>query len=371
MMKIAFLIRDLGYGGAQRQLVTLAEALDRRRFEVRVYTFYGGGPLEKNLREANVAVVSLGKTGRWDVVPFCWRLLKEVRAQRPDILHGYMEVPNLLCALLKPLARPARVVWGVWTGYIDLGHYDWLSRLTFRLARLASRAADLIVFNSNAGRDYYLTLGFPGDTMTVIHNGFDTERFKPDRGARARTRAEWDVSEDAALVGIVGRLDPMKDHPTFLKAAALLLTERPDVRFACVGEGPEPYAGELRRAAERLGLSGRLIWAGARADMTAVYNAFDVVASSSYGEGFPNVIGEAMACGVPCVVTDVGDAALLVGATGAVVPPHDPAALAGALASCLAGVTQESGLAARRRIVEEFSLGGLIRQTEGAMLALK
>ena len=133
-------------------------------------------------------------------------------------------------------------------------------------------------------------------------------------------RLEWGIAECEKLIGQVGRLDPMKDHSTFLKAAALLAHERKDVRFVCVGEGPTGYRDELYSLAKTLGLASRLIWAGSRRDMPAVYNAFDVAVSSSrWGEGLPNVIAEAMACGVPCVVTDVGDSAFVVDKLGVVV----------------------------------------------------
>jgi glycosyltransferase involved in cell wall biosynthesis len=204
--------------------------------------------------------------------------------------------------------------------------------------------------------------------MVVISNGIDTERFQPDSEAGAKVRSEWGISEKIILIGLVGRLDPMKDHPTFLKAAALLCKEREDVHFVCVGIGSEHYTLELQQLTSELDISEKVIWAGGRSDMPTVHNALNIASSSSsYGEGFANVIGEAMACGVPCVVTDVGDSAWIVGDTGIVVPPKNPEALAAGWNSLLnLAVTERVALAekARKTIVENFSLRNLVQKTE-------
>ena len=167
---------------------------------------------------------------------------------------------------------------------------------------------------------------------------------------------------------MVGRLDPMKGHPTFLRAASLLAQKMPGVRFVCVGDGPDAYKNELAALGEQLGLSGNLVWAGPQADMRAVFNAFDLASSSSsFGEGFPNVIGEAMACKIPCVVTDVGDSPWIVEKTGMVVPPDDPKALAEGWEQFLKEDRNEKARKARLRIENNFSLDHLVNRTEEAL----
>nr|WP_277878921.1 MULTISPECIES: glycosyltransferase [unclassified Coleofasciculus] len=204
--------------------------------------------------------------------------------------------------------------------------------------------------------------------MLVIPNGIDTEHFKPSLETRAKVRTEWEISEDTILIGLVGRLDPMKDHPTFLRAAALLCKQRQDVRFVCVGTGSESYAQKLYQLAKKLDISEKVIWAGARADMPMVYNALDIAtSSSSYGEGFSNAIGEAMACSVPCVVTDVGDSSWIVDDTGLVVLPQSSEALLAGWLTCLGRDRNAMGLKARSRIVEHFSVKQLVEQTEEAL----
>jgi glycosyltransferase involved in cell wall biosynthesis len=210
--------------------------------------------------------------------------------------------------------------------------------------------------------------GFPEKLMTVIPNGIDLNVFKPDRLARQRIRDEWGMGENEILIGLVARLDPMKDHPTFLHAAAMLAQERGDVRFVCVGEGSEPYKSDLLSLARELNLNDRLKWIGSRSDMPVVCNAFDIACSSSIGEGFSNTILEAMACGVPCVVTDVGDSAVIVGEIGAVVPPSSPQALRDAFGLVLNQISPELSIASRTSIQNRYSNELLVANTEKLLL---
>jgi glycosyltransferase involved in cell wall biosynthesis len=364
-----FLVRSLDYGGAQRQLVTLAQALDKDRFDVTVISFYSGQPLEKELDRSAVRFISLAKRGRWDLFVFLRRLIRELRATRPDVVHGYLDIPNLLALFTKPFVH-ARVVWGIRAVEIDLRQYDWLLRAAAKLERLFARFADLIIVNSVAGFDHHAATGFPAAKMIVVPNGIDTDIFRPDPEAGAKLRAAWGIAEYTKLIGTVGRLDRMKDLPIFLRAAAIVTRERNDVRFVCVGTGPQSYVLKLKELANELGLADRVLWPGARADMTAVYNALAVLVSSSLSESFPNAIGEAMACGVPCVVTDVGDSALIVGECGIVVPPRDPDALAAGLLSTLETDRSEIGPKARTRIVENYSVRKMVRLAEESIVSL-
>jgi glycosyltransferase involved in cell wall biosynthesis len=371
MTRILFLIRSLDHGGAEGQLVELLEHLDKTRFDVTVATFYSGGALRARLEGLEgVRVVSLGKKGRWDVVPFLFRLRQAVRRARPDVVHGYMGVANEL-ALVSGRLAGAKVVWGLRASYVDFSAYDWAARAAFRAGAKMSNFADLIIVNSWAGRDHHARAGYSAARMVVIPNGIDTEALQPDAKAGTAVRDGWGVPAGVPLVGLVGRLDPMKDHPTFLRAAAKLVENRAPVYFVCVGGGPASYREGLEALSRELRLGDRLIWAGERTDMCGVYNALDLVVMSSYGEGFPNVVGEAMACGLPCVVTDVGDAARLVGDTGVVVPPHDPEALARGMTAIIER-PDRGGLAAeaRRRIETEFSVARLATSTENVLLKL-
>jgi glycosyltransferase involved in cell wall biosynthesis len=321
-----------------------------------------------------VEVVSLKKRGTWDWLGFLYRLAHLIFEIKPNIVHGYLGGVNELALMGKMVG--AKVVWGIRASNMDLSRYKggWIATYVLRAGAWLSRFCDLIIVNSQAGQQYHCAHGYYGERMVVIPNGIDTDYFCSDRESGRRLRREWAVPEGAFLIGLVARLDPMKDHPNFLRAANVLAQARGDVRFVCVGSGPEPYLNDLRALSKTLGLQSRLIWAGGRTDMADVYNALDIVTlSSSFGEGFPNVIGEAMACRVPCVVTDVGDCKDVVAGTGLVVSPCNPAALAEAWEQLLTLNSADLwalGTAARKRIVQEFSSRKLAAVTAEALIRL-
>ncbi|AHG91035.1 glycosyl transferase group 1 [Gemmatirosa kalamazoonensis] len=370
--RIAFLIRSLGVGGAQRQLVELARGMHAAGRDVVVVTFYGGHALDAELERAGVRHVVVGKRDRWDVVGFGRRLLAVLRAERPAIVHGYLPDANLLLAVLRPLLRGARVVWGVRASSVDFSVYDRAARSLFAATRVAARAADLIICNSWVGAEFHAAQGYPAERMTVVPNGIDVCRFRPDPAAGVRARAEWGIDVDAPVIGLVGRWDAMKDHATFVRAAARLVSSCPATRFVFVGEGPAAYVDGVTALATELGVADRIKWSPPRRDVEAVYNALDLLTlCSRFGEGFPNVVGEAMACGTACVVTDVGDAARVVGDTGESVPIGDHAALADAWARSLR-VARDADVRerCRERITANFDLASLLRNTEAALARL-
>jgi glycosyltransferase involved in cell wall biosynthesis len=371
--KAVFIIRNLAYGGAQRQLITLVKALDKQKFDITVLSFYSGGLLQKDLEDSAIPVICLQKRERWDVVGFLWCLFQHLKHIQPDVLHGYLSESNLVTIFFKLFFPSTRIVWGIRDSNISLDQSDWLDRLIFQLECFLSRFADLIIVNSHAGRTYHLAHGFPADKMVVIPNGIDTERFKPDLEAGLQVRTEWGIQKDTIFIGLIGRLAPMKDHPNFLRAAAFLCNERKDVSFVCVGSGSQQYAEELDELAKELGIAEKVNWVGGRSDMLAIYNALDIVCSASvYGEGFANVIGEAMACGIPCVVTDVGDSAWIVGDHGIVVPPNNSEALKTGIANLINIIStkDKTQSSIRQLIVDQFSVPQLNINTQTALLKL-
>jgi glycosyltransferase involved in cell wall biosynthesis len=369
MTRVTFVIRQLGGGGAERQLLELLKGLDKTRFEVDAITLYPGGSLwEEACSVPAVRIQHLGKKGRWhvQVLP---TLLRIFRQTRPDIVHGYMDVANLLALAARPAG--ARVVWGIRASKVDAAVYDRLRQVAIGLESWLSSFPDLIICNSDAARSDAAARGFPNARMVVIPNGIDTDRFQRSTTARRELREIWGVSSDETLVGIVARLDPMKGHSVFLTAAHEVVRLHPQARFAIIGGGR--LLPELKNQAANLGLQERLIWAGERSDMPAVLSALDLsVSASLFGEGFSNVLAESMACGVPCVASNVGDAARILGDSRSLVPPGDAAALARqiceALENQMAGNVRGDLL--RQRIVSEFGLERLARATEHALGSL-
>ncbi len=363
---VVFLTRSLEAGGAEVQLASLATALPRDQFAVTVLCFYEIGPLLDTLREADIPVISLRKAGRWDIPRFFARLVKELRLLRPDVLHAFLGPPNILAALSKCFLPSMRVVWGIRASNMDLSQYDFTWRLGFALERLLSSRADLIVANSTAGRDHVRQNGFAASRLTVVPNGIDTESFDVAPQCRNEIRQEWGVADDECLIGVAARLDPMKDHENFLRAAALIAGDTPRVRFVCIGGNGLADRDRLHGLADELGVAERVIWAGYRRDMAAVLSALDLhTSASAFGEGFSNTVAESMAVGVPNAVTDVGDSALIVGSTGEVVPPRDPARLADAWRTLLSlddAQRRQRSAACRARIAEHFSRAMMVER---------
>jgi glycosyltransferase involved in cell wall biosynthesis len=206
----------------------------------------------------------------------------------------------------------------------------------------------------------------------VIPNGIDAERFHPDDAARAKWRRRLNIKSDAWVIGMVARVDPMKAYDTVVEAAGILSVARPEARFILAGAGADTSNPWLPGAIARRGLTDTVRLLGEVTDIETLYPAFDVASlSSAFGEGFPNAVAEAMACGVPCVATDVGDCGLIIGRTGRVVPPRDARALANAWLELLALPPTERaklGEAARRRIVESYDTARLAEHTERILI---
>lgn len=341
-MRITFIIRDLGHGGAQRQLSLLAPGLATGGHEITVLHFYGGA-FEQVLRESGVRTVCVGKKGRWDLIGFFLRLVKAARDSRPDVLHGYLAESNLMALILKPFCRFPRVFWGVRDSQTDAHLWGLLGKLSFRLNCLLARFANVIICNSQAGRDYYAARGYPRRKMHVVSNGIDVDHFQPRPRQPSKT----------LTFGLVGRMSPMKDIATFLHAAAL----DPHAKYLIVGGGDKAYEQEMRDLAGTLGLTDRVTWLPPQSDMPAVYARIDcLVNSSAFGEGFSNVIAEAMACGVPCIASDVGDSSWIIGDRTQIFRAGEQ----DELAQCMLAFQPHNP---RQRIVDEFSVPRLIERT--------
>ena len=329
---------------------------------------YPGGPLETELqRRKRFDYVMLDKRGKSDVIGFGGKLLREVRRRTPAIVHGYMPFGNQL-ALAAGRAAGAKVVWGIRASFVDFRHYGASDRFLFATGRILSRLPDLVIFNSQAGLEYHRNAGYHAPKMIVIPNGIDSDRFRPDAAARRRIRSEWGIPNDVSVVGIVGRVEPMKDYGTFLDAAGIVASEN-TAHFVCIGDGVGEYRREMEKKAQAAGIDDRVHWVGVRSDMPAAYSALDVLVSASIGEGFSNVIGEAMACGVKCVVTDVGDSARIVGTAGIVVPPSNPARMARAVLDIVGG-TGDRLTDPREYVSKNFSRQRLVDATASALEGL-
>lgn len=373
-LRIVHIITGLDTGGAEMMLCELLSAMDRTVFSSEVISLMDTGPIGERIMQSGIPVQALGmRPGVPDPVAI-FSLARRLRRAAPDLVQTWMYHADLIGGLAAKMAGNVPVVWGIHNSDLDPEETKrstiWTARACAGLSRWLPRK---IICCAEVARQIHVGIGYDGSRMVVIPNGFDTDKFRPDAQKRAMVRRELGIHDEALLVGMVGRFHPQKDHQNFIKAASLLHKRFPDVQFLLCGEGLSWENRALSDWIDTAGLRNRFHLPGRRNDIPAIMAALDVYcSSSSFGEAFPMVIGEAMACGVVCVVTDVGDSGLIVGDTGAVVEPRNARALADGIERLLKMPAQERkalGLRGRVRIRENFRLdviagsyAGLYRQ---------
>ena len=352
---ILLMIRRLGRGGAERQLVILARELRRLGHDTEVALFYRGGELEPLLVEAGVPIRSIAKKGRYDLLGPLRRLRSVVREHGTDVIYTFLPTDNLGAAALKLVSPRTRIVWGMHSAQRARAGDDRFVRLMRRLEPRLARLTSRILAVSNDARAHAIERGFPSHKIAVVPNAIDVDTFSRDEAGRRAVRRSLDISDATPVIGIVARLVPIKDYPLFIRAVAVLHARRPGVRFVSAGDGDHATIRETHALAAKLNVTRAISFLGGRDDLAAVYSACDVVTLCSFAEGFGNVLGEAMACGVPCVATDVGAAREIVGDTGIIISTRDPEELARAWAELLDAPPSTHRERARQRIVERYS----------------
>ena len=363
-IRVLHVITGLATGGAEMMLWKLVSGGADSRIDHAVLALGVPGPVGERVTRAGVPVHSLEMRGRVPFPRHVARLRRIVAAEAPDLLHGWMPHGNL-AAWVASLGRGVPVIWGIRQSLYDLAYERWTTRGLIRLAARLSRRPARIVYNSHPGAEHHEALGYDPVRTAVIPNGFDTDAFAPSVEHRCRVRAELGIPDDAIVIGMIARYDPMKDHRNLLEAAALLTGAGPVSHYVLAGRGVDEANAALVRARATAGLEGRMHLLGERADTARLFAAVDVAVLASYSEGFPNVLGEAMACGTPCVSTAVGEAPWIVGDTGRLVPPRDPAALAEGIRSLITldpAQRRALGAAARHRIESRYGLAAVRAQ---------
>lgn len=356
-MLILHVLPDLGVGGAELMMKRLVEShLGDPRYEHRVVSLRSAGPVGAMLQAKGVRVEALGIESAAGAVPTLLRLVRIIRSARPDIVQTWMYHSDLLGGLAARLSGCRRIVWGVRASDINVGVAP-STRLVRRLCRrLSSIVPTKIVYVAEAARRVHEQLGYDDNKGVVIPNGFLVPQSLPDRDGFRRTLG---LPPGTILVGAAGRFNALKDFGTFVRAAAQVVAAHSNVHLVMAGRELDAQNTELAGWIAETGYADHFHLLGERSDLPDVLASLDLFCLSSLNEGLPNVVGEAMALGVPCVVTDAGDAALLAGDTGLVVPPADPSALAGALEAMIrmsGEERRERGRRARDRIVRCFSM---------------
>jgi glycosyltransferase involved in cell wall biosynthesis len=374
MIKVTHIITDLSPGGAETMLYRVLSRMDTARFENEVISLTSLGNIAKKIRAIGVPVRALGmKSGipnPFSVV----RLAQWIRRSKPQIVQTWMYHADLIGGLAARLVGEGRVVWNIRQANLDP---KWNKPLTIWTAKACARMSrwlpGCVVSCSQAALLLHTKVGYAACNTAVIANGFDLEEFRPDAAARISVRRELELPEDALVIGMAARFHPVKDHRNFIQAAARLHAKIPEVHFVLCGLGVDSENPELSKWVAAAGLDGHCHLIGPRQDVPCLFAAMDIFTSPSLSEAFPSVVGEAMACGTPCVVTHVGDSALIVGESGRIVPPGNPDALVEAWLELIeAGpdVRRHLGMTARLRIKQHFSLPAVVERYQAIYVEL-
>ncbi len=377
-MKVIHIITGLDTGGAERALYNLLHGGLADHFNCHIISLSDEGTMGPLIRELGVPVATLGMRGGRPSFSGLVKLMRVVREFQPDLIQGWMYHGNLIATLARSLApgRPA-LAWNVRHSLYDLLNEKSGTQKVIRLNKFFSTSPDVLLYNSQLSQKQHESFGFSSLNGRVIPNGIDVQKFCFSDETQKRVRTELGIPVDAQVVGHVARRHPMKDHPAFLRAAVKLALRNPTLHFLLSGLGVSFESKTLEHLVPAQ-VRDRFHLLGERGDVSELMSAMDVFClSSAWGEGFPNVIGEAMAARVPCVATDVGDSAVVIGDAGVIVPLRDEEALADGIDSLLTMHLNERralGVKARDRIETNYTLNAIVEQYAvlyGALMAEK
>lgn len=368
-VKILHIITGLSVGGAEVMLCNLLSKTNRLHFKPIVISLMDGGILGDRIKALDIPVYSIGMNPGIPKPGAIWRLIRTVSYLKPDLIQGWMYHGNLAAQLASMFCSGRiPILWGIHHSINSLNSEKRMTAEIIKFSAITSKFAKKIIYVSQNSKIQHEAIKYNCNNSCVIPNGFDTSLFQPSLEARLSLRSELNLPSKSFLIGLICRYHPMKDHANFLKAAALLLNKFPDVHFILVGSKVDRENSTLNKLINDLEIFNRVHLLGQRKDMPRVTAALDILTSASaYGEAFPLAIGEAMSCGVPCVVTDIGDSAWIVSDTGRVVPPKNSEALANTWQELIVLGSEGRkalGQTARSRIIKSFSLESVVSKYE-------
>jgi glycosyltransferase involved in cell wall biosynthesis len=364
-MRILHVITGLNTGGAESMLFKLLTATQNFYAAQQVISMTHLGPIGKRMREQGFQVDSLEIPRGGITAGGVRRFVRSLSAFKPTIVVSWMYHANVFALLARMRSAPPPVVWNIRHSLHDIKSEHLLTRAMVRAGAVASRLPARIVYNSNRSLQQHSAIGYCGVAASVIPNGFDGQRFKPDGTRESRWWSELRLDGTAPVIGLIARFHPTKNHAMFLDVAARVAAQFPKLVVVMAGTGVDATNPVLMEAIRSRGLGERTKLLGEVADTAEVLNLLDIVCLTSGGESFPNVLGEALLCGKPCVATDVGDAPLIVGEGGAVVPVARPDLFADAVCRLLGmpkSQRENLGNVARERIVRCYGLEAVAKQ---------
>jgi glycosyltransferase involved in cell wall biosynthesis len=364
-MRMVHIITGLNADGAETFLARLLERLPPR-FETSVISLSTIGVIGERLRASGVNVATLGMTRRSLAPGPIFRLRDMLKEAKPDIVQTWMYHADLLGGLAARWAGIPALVWSIRHSNLSVRHNRLRTVMIARAcAALSRHVPDRILCCANVARLNHVRLGYADDKMEVLPNGFDLSCFKPAPEMRESVRREFGVPDNAPIIAMIGRFDVQKGHRMLIDAAATLRERRPQIHYLLAGQDVDDSNAALARWLNECTLQSSVSLLGIREDIPRLLAAVDALVLPSIGEGFPNVVGEAMASAVPCIASNVGDTPFLIGDTGFIVPPGDAGALANAMDRFLSMPERERqsyGVRARQRVVENFEIGAIMRR---------
>jgi glycosyltransferase involved in cell wall biosynthesis len=355
---VLHVITGLAVGGAEMALYRLILAFRGSQYRHTVIVLSPGGGMYSRFVASGITLIVLDvrRAPIGDLV----RMVRLMRTMRPDIVQTWLYHADFLGGLAARLAGNRNVIWGIRTTDVDGGCARSTALVRHLCALLSRWVPHTIVCVAEAARRSHALLGYDANRMVVVGNGFDLSALTPGHGERAALRAHCGFAADDIVLGTLGRFNLDKDYPNFIKAAGQLASRYPQLRFLMIGKNLDAANAELSRWIAATGYAKRFVLLGERADIAICLSAMDIFCLSSRTEAFPNVVGEAMAMGLPCVATDVGDVAVLMANTGVLVPRANPDALAQGVAGLVAldpAHRRQIGQQARARIGAKFTMG--------------
>ena len=368
-IKVVHVVSGLNAGGTEMMLFKLLSKMSVDHFENTVISLTDStdGVVGNKIRSLNTAIYTLSMRSGVANPMGALKFIAILYRIRPHILQTWLYHSDLLGALAFLVSPVKKLCWNIRCSFLDFKQYSKTTEFSVRVLSKLSSLPNAVLVNSRVGQNYHESLGYHPRRWELIPNGFDLERFSPDPNAKKNLTQMLGLPENSYVIGMVARFDPMKDHSTFIRAAEKLLRHRTDAHFILIGKGVTYDNPAICSMFSVPTSKSHIHLLGERTDIAALVAGLDIFSLSSRGEGFPNVIGEAMACGVPCVVTNAGDSAEIVGNTGRIVPVSDPDALAEAW-EILIQSSPESlknlGDQARKRIENKFNLPLIVKHYE-------
>jgi glycosyltransferase involved in cell wall biosynthesis len=365
-LKIIHVITSLNVGGAEQALERLLLTTPDAQYNTLVISLKNLGKIGEELQSRGFEVVALNMRSFLAFPVGIFRLYRIICQFQSDIVQTWLYHADLIGGVAAKIVGVKCIIWGIRTTELDSGSKltAWIRKL---LARLSYVIPAKIVCVAEASRKKHIALGYDASKMVVIGNGFELSQMHSTPELRAALRLSAGLSDSDVVIGTLGRLSQEKGQDVFVRSAGLIAQEYPNVRFLMVGRGLEPVNETLMRWINATGFADRFVLMGERRDIAVVLSAMDIFCLPSRSEGFPNVLGEAMAMGLPCVTTDVGDAGVLLGDTGILVQKDDYEALAVGLKQMLDMSQDEKtalGERARLRVQNEFTMDRMRKKFE-------